>query len=141
VIPDFAELRGARHSWRTFAQALGLRSQPNRPPDFAPSSETPDVAPSSKLRKAMSGKPGGYVGQDFGELSRAAVREGFGSNEVLKCDCKTDFRVVGKCWEEDPFSRTRTTTKDEDEKCLNLRINASGDIRSENYLLLGGRFE
>jgi hypothetical protein len=32
-------------------------------PDFAPSSETPDVAPSSKLRKAMSGKPGGYVGQ------------------------------------------------------------------------------
>ena len=32
-----------------------------RPPDFAPSSETPDVAPSFKLRKAMSGKPGGYV--------------------------------------------------------------------------------
>jgi hypothetical protein len=44
----------------------------NRPPDFAPSSETPDVAPSSKLptsphrlklREATSGKPGGYVGQ------------------------------------------------------------------------------
>jgi hypothetical protein len=28
--------------------------------------ETPDVAPSSKLRKAMSGKPGGYVGQGGG---------------------------------------------------------------------------
>jgi hypothetical protein len=51
-------------------------------PDFAPSSETPDVAPSSKLRKAMSGKPGGYVGQDFGELSRVAVLEGLSQREL-----------------------------------------------------------
>jgi hypothetical protein len=51
---------------------LPNRTRPRRP-DFAPSSETPDVAPSSKLRKAMSGKQGGYVGQDFGELSRVAV--------------------------------------------------------------------
>jgi len=29
----------------------------------------------SKLRKAMSDKPGGYVGQDFDELSRVAVLE------------------------------------------------------------------
>jgi hypothetical protein len=35
----------------------------------------PDVAPSSKLWKAMSGRPGGYVGQDTGELSRVAVLE------------------------------------------------------------------
>jgi hypothetical protein len=53
------------------------RTQPGvlTPPGFAPSSETPDFAPSSKLRKAMSGEPGGYVGQDLGELSRAAVLE------------------------------------------------------------------
>jgi hypothetical protein len=38
-------------------------------------SRAPDFAPSSKLRKAMSDKPGGYVGQDFGELSRVAVVE------------------------------------------------------------------
>jgi hypothetical protein len=51
----------------------------NRPPDFAPSSETPDVAPSSKLptsphrlklREATSGKPESYVGQ-AGRLRRA----------------------------------------------------------------------
>jgi hypothetical protein len=35
----------------------------NRPPDFAPSSETPDFALSFRLREATSGKPGGYVGQ------------------------------------------------------------------------------
>jgi hypothetical protein len=35
----------------------------------------------------MSGKPGGYVGQDFGELSRAAVLEsGHAGGEPL---CKT----------------------------------------------------
>jgi hypothetical protein len=34
-----------------------------RPPDFAPSSETPDFASSFRLREATSGKPGGYVGQ------------------------------------------------------------------------------
>jgi hypothetical protein len=40
-----------------------------RPPDFAPSSETPDVAQSSKLLKAMSDKPGGYVGQAVLDLA------------------------------------------------------------------------
>jgi hypothetical protein len=34
-----------------------------RPPDFTPSSETPDFASSFRLREATSGKPGGYVGQ------------------------------------------------------------------------------
>jgi len=32
-------------------------------PDFAPSSDTLDVALSSETREAMSGRPGGYVGQ------------------------------------------------------------------------------
>ena len=32
-------------------------------PDFAQSSETPDFAPSSRLREASSGRPGGYVWQ------------------------------------------------------------------------------
>ena len=36
---------------------------PGGEPDFAPSSETPDFAPSFRLREATSGKPGGYVGQ------------------------------------------------------------------------------
>jgi hypothetical protein len=36
---------------------------PGGEPDFALSSETPDVAPSSDTREAMSVRPGGYVGQ------------------------------------------------------------------------------
>ena len=55
-----------------------IRPNRNRPPDFAPSSETPDVAPSSKLRKAMSGKPGGYVGQAV--VDNPAFRSDRGSN-------------------------------------------------------------
>jgi len=39
-------------------------------------SKLPTPPRRSKLREAMSDKPGGYVGQDFGELSRAAVLEG-----------------------------------------------------------------
>ena len=46
-----------------------------RSPDFAPSSETPDFASSFRLREATSGKPGGYVVQDFDELSRVAILE------------------------------------------------------------------
>jgi hypothetical protein len=42
---------------------------------LAPSPETPDFASSFRLREATSGKAGGYVGQDFGELSRVAVLE------------------------------------------------------------------
>jgi hypothetical protein len=42
------------------------RTQRDRPPDLAPSSET----------------PGGYVGQDFGELSRAAVLDFEGWRDV-----------------------------------------------------------
>jgi len=34
--------------------------------------KTPDVAPSSKLRKAMSGKPGGFVRQ-AGNADNAAI--------------------------------------------------------------------
>jgi hypothetical protein len=50
-------------------------------PDCALSFKTPDVAPSSKLRKAMSGKPGGYVGQavDMSGLS------GGGTMKRLTC--------------------------------------------------------
>jgi len=35
----------------------------NQTPDFTPSPNAPDVAPLSEIREAMSGKPGGYVGQ------------------------------------------------------------------------------
>jgi hypothetical protein len=44
------------------ASAFRARTR-RRPPDFAPSSETPDSASSFRLREAMSDKPGGYVGQ------------------------------------------------------------------------------
>jgi hypothetical protein len=37
----------------------------------------------------MSGKPGGYVGQDFGELSRAAVLDGFADRP-----CHVSLRFV-----------------------------------------------
>jgi hypothetical protein len=33
----------------------------------------------------MSGKPGGYVGQDFGELSRAAVLDSVRVDQELVC--------------------------------------------------------
>jgi hypothetical protein len=68
---------GARRTRTTAA-----RNRPRRP-DFAPSSRLPTSLrrpDSGKLcrasREAMSDKPGGYVGQDFGELSRAAVLDG-----------------------------------------------------------------
>jgi hypothetical protein len=49
--------------------AFGVRARA-RAPDFAPSSETPDFALSSKLEEAMSGEPESYVGQ-AGRLRRA----------------------------------------------------------------------
>ena len=48
----------------------------SRPPDFAPSSETPDIASSFRLREATSGKPGGYVGQAVLENMALSRRKG-----------------------------------------------------------------
>jgi hypothetical protein len=48
--------------------------------------KTPDVAPSSKLRKAMSGKPGGFVRQ-AGNAGIAAI--------AVNDESSTDERLFG----------------------------------------------
>jgi oligopeptide transport system substrate-binding protein len=56
---------------------MHLRSRTRRrPPDFAPSSETPDCASSYRLREATPGEPGGYVGQGCLRIGAAGVLEG-----------------------------------------------------------------
>jgi hypothetical protein len=49
--------------------------------------KTPDVAPSSKLRKAMSGKPGGFVRQaGSAEIAGSAGNESAGNGRIAGTD-------------------------------------------------------
>ncbi len=121
---DAIELEGIRRTELQLEQAdlvlqvVDASSPRINEADFARSSETPDSAPSSRLREAMSGRPGGYVGQAANERERPKVGDGK-KNRILVLN-KVDLGVH-KDWGSTEGVRFSCRTR-EGEEALNQAI-------------------